>query len=67
MKCSFCESEWGVSQEVDARGRLFWCCGWCWAHVIYASQPPDVRTILTQATLWLKGKRRKGKAYERDT
>jgi hypothetical protein len=44
--CNFCNDVWGVEatldyrfshseQEARAAGWLF-CCGWCWAHVLYA-------------------------------
>lgn len=50
--CSFCGETWGLSQVVDMRfgvtreqairAGCFWCCGWCYAHVLnapYANRP----------------------------
>lgn len=45
--CRYCGSTWGLSQELDLRysvslekalrGGCFWCCGYCYAHVLHAA------------------------------
>ena len=50
--CKFCGETWDLSQEVDmrygvtrkqaVRAGCFWCCGWCYAHVLngtYSNRP----------------------------
>ena len=41
-KCSFCGSDLGVSLEHDGNGNIFYCCGYCWAHVLHGGIVDDV-------------------------
>lgn len=53
--CKFCGTTWGLSQELDfrfgvslaeaKRAGCFWCCGWCYAHVLNGaySNLPEMR------------------------
>lgn len=57
MKCSFCDSEWGASEERDELGHVFYCCGWCWAHVLGGGcWSGDIRPTIAAARKWLLGK-----------
>ena len=47
QKCSFCDSDLGVTLEQDASGTPFYCCGSCWAHVLHGGiMPSDITPVI---------------------
>lgn len=52
VACVFCARTLSLSIEHDELGHTFWCCGYCFAHVIHAVQPHDVRVLIAERNRW---------------